>query len=76
VPLLSSCTTSSTPFAKQPDGMLLLICIRHVLLISVWGTQIEEDPSLRDDFHWFIDGFSSLSSYETFFVHVVSGDNH
>jgi hypothetical protein len=77
--LLSTCATSSRSpagFANQPDGVLFFICLRLLLLISDWKTQIEEDRSLKDNFHQFIDEFSSILSYEPFFVYVISGDDH
>ncbi|KAF9515620.1 hypothetical protein BS47DRAFT_1341786 [Hydnum rufescens UP504] len=64
--LLSTCATSSKSpagFANQPDDVLLLICFRFQLLISDWKTQIEEDPTLKDDFQRFIHEVSSIPSH-------------
>ncbi|KAF9515625.1 hypothetical protein BS47DRAFT_773947 [Hydnum rufescens UP504] len=66
--LLTTCAASSTSpagFANQPDGVLFFVCLRLLLLISDWRTQIEEDSSLRDDFYRFIDEFSSIPSHRT-----------
>ncbi|KAF9515610.1 hypothetical protein BS47DRAFT_1341772 [Hydnum rufescens UP504] len=47
-------------FSNQPDAVFFFICFRVALLIAEWTTQIEEDPSLRDNFHPLIEEFSSI----------------
>ncbi|KAF9515629.1 hypothetical protein BS47DRAFT_773894 [Hydnum rufescens UP504] len=74
--LLSTCATSSTSprsFANQPDDVLSLICLRLEFLISDWKTQIEEDSDLRDEFHKFIDEFSSIPSHRTLRPDIRAG---
>ncbi|KAF9515612.1 hypothetical protein BS47DRAFT_771794 [Hydnum rufescens UP504] len=41
--------------------------------MTQWRTQIEEDPSLRDDFHRFNDEFSSPPSHRTLRLDIRAG---
>ena len=74
--LLSTCAASSKSpkgFANQPDEVLHAIGLRLLYLITDWRDQIEEDSSLRNDFHRFIEEFSAIGLYEQFATRDLLG---